>query len=79
MACLRAPALPARASPATFASKTRKSLTVRSTGGARKVSTNAFSDVNVVISGCNALAEDRRRERICDLCGSRQAPQRLCF
>lgn len=56
MACLRAPALPARASPATFASKTRKSLAVRSTGGARKVSTNAFSDVNVVISGCNALA-----------------------
>ena len=50
--------LPASSSPRRARSKVQKSLAVRSAPGAvaMKRTTTAFSDVQLVISGCNALA-----------------------
>merc|ERR1712100_873643 len=58
MACIASPKLPLR-SQTTFRSKVQKSLTVRrcsSVNCPRRRSKTAFSDVQLTISGCNALA-----------------------
>ncbi|ACO68526.1 photosystem I subunit V [Micromonas commoda] len=58
MACIASPNLPLR-SQTTFRSKVQKSLTVRrcsSLNCPRRRSKTAFSDVQLTISGCNALA-----------------------
>ena len=55
---LVAPTLPMRIQP-TFRSKVHKSLSVKSSGCAvpyKRSSASAFSDVQLTISGCNALA-----------------------